>query len=92
MIFPIINSIDNNLKENANDSTMIKKAKKAIKCNLDTRYQENEKQKLLKIFTILDPRFKDLSWLSYSEREEIHILVKNETINLVENKEKENCD
>ena len=92
LILPIINIIDNNLNENANDSTLIKKAKKAIKCNLDTRYQENEKQKLLKICTILDPRFKDLSWLSYLEREEIHILVKNETINLVEIKGKENCD
>ncbi|CAL4066508.1 unnamed protein product, partial [Meganyctiphanes norvegica] len=86
LILPILNIIEMNVLDKESDSRLIRNAKEAIQIELGKHYQEPRSQTILKIATVLDPRFKDLNWLSGSEKEEIHAFVKTETVNLIENK------
>ena len=56
---PMINSFNAYLNTNETDSFLVKKSKKAIKNDLQTRYQEENLKNLLNITSLLDPRFKD---------------------------------
>ena len=52
------------------DSTMIKKAKAAIKQDLQKRYAKPEEQYIMMTATALDPHFKTLAWISEEDRAE----------------------
>jgi hypothetical protein len=72
MILPIMSSlVQRDLHENTTDSPMLRKAKSVILKDLESRYTDTDKQRLLKISSFLDPRFKELNWLSQDEHGEV---------------------
>ncbi len=81
LILPIMAQfLNRDLKENLTDSTLIKKAKTAIREDLSQRYQCTEEQELLKIATILDPRFKGLSWMPDTDKDQVKSALHQETL------------
>ena len=79
LILPIIDVFNNHLTIGMDDKPTVKKVKKAIKDDLDTRYQGDEIRNILKIATFLDPRFKELEWISI----DIQNLVRDKTLDIV---------
>ena len=79
LVKPMIESFSEYLKICEGDSTMIKKAKTAIKDDFQTRYQTEKIQNLISISCLLDPRFKDREDTNTQEN---HELVINETIRI----------
>jgi len=51
----------------SDDPSMIKQLKEAVKKKLEQRYQSPEVSKLLDVACFLDPRFKELPFLSVTE-------------------------
>ena len=83
LILPIMHKLVNyTLGELATDSTMITKAKKAIKTDLLKRYTSDEQHNLLLCVTAMDPRFKNLDWLDDTERDLAFALIKAKATDL----------
>ena len=57
---------------------MIKQLKEAVKKNLEQRYQSSEVSKLLDVACFLDPRFKELPFLSVTERSRLYNMVRDD--------------
>ena len=69
MIIPLLHKLLNvTLKLSADDDTCTKETKEAISTDLGNRYQSTTTQKLLKVATYLDPRYKSLPFLSDAEK------------------------
>ena len=78
-IKPLLHHLLNTaLDPRSNDLGAIKQLKEAVKQNLQQRYQDPETAKLLDIACFLDPRFKELPFLSVVERIALHNLVREE--------------
>ena len=78
-IKPLLHHLLNTaLDPRSNDLGAIKQLKEAVKQNLQQRYQDTETAKLLDIACFLDPRFKELPFLSVVERTALHNLVREE--------------
>ena len=80
-IKPLLHHLLNTaLDPRSNDLGAIKQLKEAVKQNLQQRYQDPETAKLLDIACFLDPRFKELPFLSVVERTALHNLVREEQL------------
>ena len=66
------------LNPTSDDSSVIKHLKEAVKKNLEQRYQSAEVSRLLDVPCFLDPRFKELPFLSVTERSTIHDIVRDD--------------
>ncbi|XP_045198743.2 E3 SUMO-protein ligase ZBED1-like [Mercenaria mercenaria] len=66
----------------ATDSSMIVKAKDAIRSDLMKRYVKDDEQQLLLTATALDPRFKKLQWLDQEKRNDVYSELKKDLINV----------
>ena len=78
-IKPLLHHLLNTaLDPRSNDLGAIKQLKEAVKQNLQQCYQDPETAKLLDIACFLDPRFKELPFLSAVERTALHNLVREE--------------
>jgi hypothetical protein len=62
------------------DSSLIVKAKTAIRNDLTKRYLKDDEQLLLATATTLDPRFKKLKWFEPEKRQEVYQLLKEAMI------------
>ena len=60
--------LSHHLKAKATDSTFIQRVKTAMHKDLSQRYRKTETSQLLQMATIVDPRFKALTWVSEEER------------------------
>ena len=72
------------LAEAENDKCLTKRIKKAIRDDLTSQYQDDVVKKKLSIAMYLDPRFKAMSFLDDSEREDVLLSVKLELIELID--------
>ena len=78
-IKPLLHHLLNTaLDSRSDDLGTIKQLKEAVKQNLQQRYQDSETAKLLDIACFLDPRFKELPFLSVVEQTTQHNLVREE--------------
>ncbi len=85
MILPGINQLaTKNLKADAIDSEMIKKAKISMLEDLQKRYSKQyaQQQKLLCLASALDSRFKQLAWLSDADHDRIFTIVEEEVLTI----------
>ena len=80
---PLVHKLlTNYLDVTAEDSRVKKEIKKAVKLDLESRYQDTKVEELLNKACFLDPRFKSLSFLTEEERRYIRLLVEGETVEL----------
>ena len=72
--------MEKTLQEKANDDSTCKKVKKEIKSDLAGRYQDSAVQRVINVTAFLDPRYKELPFLSVPEREAVMEQVEDELI------------
>ena len=70
--------LNTDLNARDDDLGAIKQLKETVKGNLQLRYQDSEASKSLDMACFLDPRFKELPFLSTVERTALHNLVREE--------------
>lgn len=63
-----------------NDSSLIVKAKDAVRTDLLKRYNKDDEQALLLRATVLDPRFKRMQWLGAENREKVYSQLKQDML------------
>ena len=81
LILPMIAQFKRrDLLRNEEDSNMVKKAKMAIRTDLDKRYTDEGQQRLLGLASFLDPRFKSLNWLSGDGKKQVMADLKQEAL------------
>lgn len=88
---PLLAEIRRRVAIDANDSTTVKEFKKALRDDINSRYQHPHIKMLFNKTTFLDPRFKSLTHLSALQREEVSdvilaelIALANETVEIVD--------
>ena len=80
---PLIHKLlTNYLQATPEDSRVKKEIKKAVKMDLENRYQDPEVEEVLNKACFLDPRFKSLSFLPEAQRNFIISLVEEEVAEL----------
>ena len=69
---PVLNKlIEKTLKEKDDDGIKTQLMKKEIKAHLAQRYQASDVKDILNTVTFLDPRYKELPFMTTTEKEEI---------------------
>ncbi len=64
------------------DSPMIKKAKKAIKDDLMNRYTGPATKDMLGLSAALDPRYKNLAWMTEEDKEDVFKKILKEAVSV----------
>ena len=88
--YPTISSVKNLLykllervlKVEDSDSSISKQMKKEIKSDLGGRYQSSELKTVLSVTTFLDPRYKELLFVSDSDKEKVFEQVEEELVDM----------
>ena len=85
--YPTISSVKHKLLERVlkvedSDSSISKQMKKEIKSDLAGRYQSSELKTVLNVTTFLDPRYKELPFVSDSDKEKVLEQVEEELLGM----------
>ena len=81
IVHPLIHKLLSvTLNEADGDTTLVKSIKAAVSVGLKERYQMLDLQKVMKIGTYLDPRFKKLTYLGDISRSSVRLEAKDELV------------
>ncbi len=84
LVLPIIAQMKSrDLALHDDDSNMIKSVKRAILNDLNKRYLLASEQQLLGLCSVVDPRWKKLSWMSNNERVRVHNALEEEALAVI---------
>ena len=85
IVLPLLHKLlSHTLADAESDKGLTKKINKAIRDDLESRYQDVDVRKQLSIAMYLDPRFKAMSFLDDSERKDVRFDVKMELVELID--------
>ena len=74
--------LEQTLKVASSDTAVAKEVKEAIRRDLQARYQTAAMQKLMNVATYLDPRYKELPFLSYTSKRTVIDRVEDESLSM----------
>ena len=84
LILPLWHILQTNAEPVTSDPVIIRRAKEAMKKDLEKRYKDPDVVNLLGKASMLDPRFKSLHWMKQEEKERIRMLIREEAVAISE--------
>lgn len=87
IVLPLLKKILSTLIPKEGDISLVREVKNTVRTDLESRYQNDQVKRMLRIATFLDPRFKTLPFVETSERLEIKMAVVSELTTFIESKE-----
>jgi len=84
LVRPLLKKVEVILTDKEDDTTLVKQIKGAIKRDIDQRYLDDEISVVLTVAMFLEPRFKEMPFLTRREKEVVKQTVKSELQTLIE--------